>query len=238
MRKILDQNTPPIMSIKARLKAKLQAANEARTEKTSVIAESTEMSSSEIRLKLRSVLRTVKETNKPTDIRMDGKVIAQLTLDRPSYKVPALPIKIVDAQKSWSELLTYVWVSGARYVFTVRFEEDEPAEKIYLFRPLSAEKNIFQEPWQEHRAKFTPQASSPISISEMQESIDILRKDIEKQIYNFQDVSQKTLLQISNRMAIVFAKENRPNGDIFATPEMGISQLRSTRDFDSGNFIE
>ncbi len=217
---------PKLSAIRAKLKKKLE------------ISAGTEMSSSEIRLKLRSVLRTIKETKKPIDIRMDGKVIGQLTLDRPSYKVSPLPIKIVEAQKFWSELLTYVWISGARYVFSVRFEEDEPAEKIYLFRPESATKNVFQEPWQEHRAKFNPQSSSPVSISEMQENFDLLRKDLEKTIHDISESLQGKLENISNKVGTAFATINRRNGDLLATPEMGIEPLRSIKNFDSGEISD
>lgn len=213
---------PKLSALRAKLKKKTETSANAG------------MSSSEIRLKLRSVLRTIKETKKPIDIRMDGKVIGQLTLDRPSYKVSPLPIKIVDAQKFWSELLTYVWISGARYVFSVRFEEDEPAEKIYLFRPESATKNVFQEPWHEHRSKFTPHESSPVSISEMQEIIDLLRKDLEKHIHEMNEFTQAKLEHLSNKVGTAFATNNRRNGDLLATPEMGIEPLRSIKDFDSG----
>lgn len=195
------------------------------------------MKSSEARNDLMRTLKKVKETGQHEDILLDGKAVARLTLERPASGTPPMRIKTADATKGWSELMNYVFVMGARFYFRVRFNEDDEATHVFLVRPEES-RNRFDSAWKEHKAqsqviKVTPEA--------LLDAIDGLREtlteDVKVALDSMQEYTHASVQQINAKIGIAFAGLNRPNGDLLATPEMGVVPLRSVKDLDSYELI-
>lgn len=191
------------------------------------------MKSTSVRNDIFGTLRQVKDTGCSIDIQLDGKVVARLTLNEPLSGIPAMRIKTSEAQKKWSELLNYVYVLGARVYFRVRFTEDEDATNVYMVRPAES-RNYFDSLWKAHRAAqpknsaLTPEAIL-VSIDNLREA---LTEDVSVQFRSVNESLERFATEIHQKINIAFAGLNRPNGDLQATPELGLVRLRSVADFE------
>ena len=190
--------------------------------------------SSLARTKLSSVLREVWEEETPIAIKVDGKDSAMLSLEKPKGGTPPLRIKIKDARSNWSDLLDLVKVYGAKYYFQVRFQQDdddddEETVKIYLTRAPEY-KNKFQYEWQEHKAKNGKLCKPSDLKNRIDELSDELRENISSDVVEiFDETAQKISDEINRRISLTFAMISR-NGDLQATPEIGIKPLTKIDD--------
>lgn len=191
----------------------------------------TKVKSTDARNNLKALLSQVWETEEPVEILLDGKPVAVLTLEEPQTGTPALRIKFDEARKGWSELLNYVFIMGARFYFRVRLNDDKPAPKIYLVRPVGS-RNRFDEAWKAHRETYRAQQNKSLDPVDLLDHIEDLygelQEDVQSSLAEMQATLEKSVQQINNKIGVAFASTHRPH--LYAVPELGAVPLRSARD--------
>jgi len=187
--------------------------------------------SSEIRTNIAQKVREVWQTGEPLEIRLDGKIVAILTMNEPSG-VPPLRIGLKEAREGWSELLAEVSQSRARFYFYIRFrglKEGQLVPKVYLVP--SKYRNRFHAYWVAHRQEYR---DSQVQTLTVEEQIDEMKGTVEERLnqieINLMEGLTSAVETIKQTFGIGFAGLTRPNGDLRATPELGVVPLRSVRD--------
>jgi hypothetical protein len=195
------------------------------------------LSSSLVRTRLFSTLREIWEDEIPLAIKSDGKISAILSLEKPKSGTPPLRIKTKEARSNWSELLDLVKVYEAKYYFQVRFKKDDDDDsdddgesvKIYLTRAPEY-KNKFQYEWQEHNLKHGKFCKPSDLKNRIDELGDELRENISSDVIEiFDEAAQKISDEINRRISLAFAMISN-NGNLQATPGLGIKPLSKNDD--------
>lgn len=191
----------------------------------------TPVKSSEVRSNLTQKLREVWQTGEPHEILSDGKTVALLTLKKPTG-IPPLRVTLKEAREGWSELLAEVSQIRAHYFFLVRFKglkDGKPTPPIYLVP--SNYRNRFHEEWVDYRREYK---ASQVSTSSIQEQIDEIRDgvkdDLQRALAEMSEQLKAGVEKIEQKIGVAFAGVVRPNGNLYATPELGVVPLRSTKD--------
>lgn len=192
---------------------------------------SSPVKSSEIRTNLTQKLREVWQTGEAMEILSDGKVIALLTLEKP-VGVSPLRITLREAREGWSDLLAEVSQIRARYFFLVRFrglKNDMSAPAIYLVP--SPHRNRFHDEWMTHKKAYKDSQVHTLSVQEQIDEIrDGVRDDLKKALIEMSEQLQAGIAKIEQKIGVAFAGVTRPNGNLYATPELGVVPFRNDKD--------
>lgn len=187
-------------------------------------------SSSDARKTLKATCLEVAETGEPCVIQMDGKSMVQLTTVAPTSGTPPLRIKMADARGAWPELLTYVAITGAKFFFKFRDDEDSPVYTVYVVKSQEYE-NPFRDVWKEHRQEYR---AAQDKSGQFEERLDQFQEDLEAELddvlggmRDMLEEYQQRFSQMEKRVMLAYATLTRPNGNPLATPESGLVPLKT-----------
>lgn len=189
-------------------------------------------SSSDVRKSLKATCLEVGQTGEPCIVQMDGKSMVALTRVAPTSGTPPLRIKMVDARTNWPELLTYVAISGARFFFRFREDEDGPVHTIYVVKSQEYQ-NPFGDVWKEHRQAYRASLNQN---ERLEERFDQFQEDLESELNDvlngmrnmLEDYSER-FGKMEKRVLLAFTTLTRPHGNPLATPESGMVPLKTAQ---------
>lgn len=179
--------------------------------RTAVIKGSTDVKSD-----LRGAIERVCEKKQDISIRYSGKVVAKLTAQQPSRRIPPVRLKIEEARQNWSELMQVVAIRGA--CFSFKLVDEVP---VFLVRDAGYQNPILLK-WKEHLKEHKGSSDTAGTAETVDEAKD--------EIIQYIESLETALKSLTTKVSTAFASMSRR--DVHATPDNGLVRRQTVADLE------